>query len=167
MIPCHFQKSKFSLRKTSRSRFLAVKLARLAVRILELKENKRSTAAELGNGVLCLINKLVQSCRYTAGKLQGESESCSFFLCSSGLFLPLVFLRFDRDLVESLIPTNKKIHTVIALCILWHLIKANFPIRARQVVHNDTFNLFFVVVVVVVLWWITSFPNVTSERGDT
>ena len=77
--PLPLKKSKFPLRKTSRSKFLDVKLARLAVRIRELKENKHSTAAELGDGVLYLINKLVQSCRYTAGKLEGESESCHFF----------------------------------------------------------------------------------------
>ena len=56
----------------------------------------------------------------------------TFFLCSTGSFLPLVFPRFDRNLVKSSIPTKKERHTSIALCSLWHLIKAKFPIRAKQ-----------------------------------
>ena len=47
-------------------------------------------------------------------------------------FLPLVYLCFDRDLVESLILTNKKVHTGMALCSLWHLIKAKFSTRGKQ-----------------------------------
>ena len=52
---------------------------------------------------------------------------------------------------------------------------SNYPFYSRSylifkfssflatVVYNTTFDLFFVVE----LWWITSFPNVTFERGDT
>ena len=50
--PCHFKKPKFSLRKTSRWKFLDVKLARIAVRIAAPMENNRSAAAGLGKEVL-------------------------------------------------------------------------------------------------------------------
>ena len=45
---CHFKKPKYPFRKTSRSKFLDVKLARFAVRLAAPMENNRSTATKLG-----------------------------------------------------------------------------------------------------------------------
>ena len=105
---CHCRKPTFPLKNTSLSKFLDVKQARLAVRIPELSENKRSTAVELGKGVLYFMKVFTQTSRFSAGKLEGEGKFCHFFPCSSGQSLPLLFPHFDHDLVEFSIPANKK-----------------------------------------------------------
>ena len=50
--PCHFKKLKRPFRKTSRGKFLDLKLARFAVRIAAFMENNRSIVEEFGKGML-------------------------------------------------------------------------------------------------------------------
>ena len=61
---CHFKKSEFPFRKTSLWKFLDVKPTHFAARTAASKENNRSTAEELGKGVLYFINTYTQICRY-------------------------------------------------------------------------------------------------------
>ena len=51
----HFKKFRFPFRKTSRWKFLDVKLAQLAVRMAAPMENNRTTTEELGKWVLYFI----------------------------------------------------------------------------------------------------------------
>ena len=60
----HFKKSKFPFTKTSRWKFLDLKLTHFAVRIAAPLENNRSTAEELGERVLYFKNTSTQICQY-------------------------------------------------------------------------------------------------------
>ena len=60
---CHFKKSKFPFRKTSRLKFLGLKPNQFAVRTAAVLENNCSTEEELGKGVLYFINTSTQSWR--------------------------------------------------------------------------------------------------------
>ena len=62
--PLAFQKLLVSLQKTSRCKFLDVKLARFIVRIAASMESNRSVAAGLGKRVLYFTNAFTQLCRY-------------------------------------------------------------------------------------------------------
>ena len=58
----HFKKSKFSFTKTSRWKFLDLKLTHFAVRIAAPLGNNRSTPEELGERVLYFRNTSTQIC---------------------------------------------------------------------------------------------------------
>ena len=113
---CNFKRSKLPFKKTSRWKFFDVRQARFAVKIAALIEKSRSTAAELGNGLLYLINRSTHICRCNAGKLVGESESFHFFSLFQRFISSINFSSFLFCTVGVL---NSCKHKNIKVCSLW------------------------------------------------